>query len=134
MNSKQQGFKGNTLAGPRQSRKINSELCRRLWAGEKITTKIDYYDFADVELKPNAKKPIPIWYGGGTPASCRRAADYCDGWMPGRIPMATFIKMVGYLREQYKARDGPWAPSARFRSSASTRISTPLSAKSTRRA
>ena len=50
---------------------------------------------------------IPSWYGGGTPASCRRAADYCDGWMPGRIPTATFNKMVKYLEEQCKLAGRP---------------------------
>jgi alkanesulfonate monooxygenase SsuD/methylene tetrahydromethanopterin reductase-like flavin-dependent oxidoreductase (luciferase family) len=72
-----------------------------------VTYKDRFFDFSDVELKPTPKKPIPIWYGGGTPASARRAAEYCDGWMPGRIPMLTFIKMVGYLREQYKAQGRP---------------------------
>ena len=101
------GFKNNTLQDRVNLAKINSEICRRLWKGEKVTYKDQYYDFADVELKPQPKNMIPIWYGGGTPASCRRAAEYCDGWMPGRIPMSTFIKMVGYLRDQYKAQERP---------------------------
>jgi alkanesulfonate monooxygenase SsuD/methylene tetrahydromethanopterin reductase-like flavin-dependent oxidoreductase (luciferase family) len=101
------GFKDNTLQDRANLAKINSEICRRLWKGEKVTYQDRYYDFADVELKPQPKKMIPIWYGGGTPASCRRAAEYCDGWMPGRIPMLTFIKMVGYLRDQYKAQGRP---------------------------
>lgn len=101
------GFKNNTLQDRVNLAKINSEICRRLWKGEKVTYKDQYYDFADAELKPQPKNMIPIWYGGGTPASCRRAAEYCDGWMPGRIPMSTFIKMVGYLRDQYKAQERP---------------------------
>jgi len=55
--------------------------------------------FEDVELKPTPLAPIPIWYGGGTPASCRRAVDYSDGWMPGRIPLATFHKCIKYLHD-----------------------------------
>jgi alkanesulfonate monooxygenase SsuD/methylene tetrahydromethanopterin reductase-like flavin-dependent oxidoreductase (luciferase family) len=101
------GFKNNTLQDRANLAKINSEICRRLWKGEKVTYKDQYYDFADIELKPQPKNMIPIWYGGGTPASCRRAAEYCDGWMPGRVPMLTFIKMVGYLREQYEKAGRP---------------------------
>ncbi len=82
--------------------KVNSNILRRLWSGEKVDYEDQYFSFKDVELKPTPVEPIPIWYGGGTPASCRRAVDYCDGWMPGRIPLATFKKMVKYLGEQSK--------------------------------
>jgi alkanesulfonate monooxygenase SsuD/methylene tetrahydromethanopterin reductase-like flavin-dependent oxidoreductase (luciferase family) len=97
----------NTLQDRANLARINAELCRKLWKGETVTYKDQYFDFADVKLKPQPKNPIPIWYGGGTPASARRAAEYCDGWMPGRIPMLTFIKMVNYLRDQYKAQGRP---------------------------
>ena len=77
----------------------NVEICRRLWAGERVSFKNDYFDFNDVALKPAPVKPIPIWYGGGTPAACRRAVEYCDGWMPARISLATFAKLTAYIRE-----------------------------------
>lgn len=79
--------------------KVNAGIIRRLWTGEKVTYEDDYFSFKDVQLKPTPVKPIPIWYGGGTPASCRRAVDYCDGWMPGRIPLATFRKCIRYLHD-----------------------------------
>jgi probable F420-dependent oxidoreductase len=77
----------------------NVEICRALWAGETVAFKNDYFDFADVALKPTPVKPIPIWYGGGTPAACRRAVEYCDGWMPARTTLATFAKLKAYIRE-----------------------------------
>ena len=77
----------------------NVQICRRLWTGEKVSFQSDYFDFADVVLKPTPVKPIPIWYGGGTPAACRRAVEYCDGWMPARITLATFAKLMAYIRE-----------------------------------
>src|SRR5688572_1277564 len=102
------GHKKVTLQDRANIAKANALLCRRFWAGEKIAEyKDDYYEFKDVELRPTPSKNIPIWYGGGTPASCRRAADYCDGWMPGRIPTATFNKMVKYLEEQCKLAGRP---------------------------
>lgn len=77
----------------------NVEICRRLWAGERVSFKNRYFDFADVALKPCPGDRIPIWYGGGTPAACRRAVQYCDGWMPARTTLATFERLVDYIRE-----------------------------------
>ncbi|HEX7232935.1 MAG TPA: LLM class flavin-dependent oxidoreductase [Candidatus Binatia bacterium] len=79
--------------------RTNVEICRRLWDGERVKFKNDYFDFSDVALKPTPLKTIPIWCGGGTPAACRRAVEYCDGWMPARITLATFEKLVDYIRE-----------------------------------
>ena len=78
---------------------INAAICRRLWAGKKVSYTDDIFDFKDIELKPVPVRLIPIWVGGVTPAACRRAAEYGDGWMPARITLATFEKCVAYLRE-----------------------------------
>lgn len=79
--------------------RTNVDICRRLWSGERITFKNEYFNFTDVALKPAPVRPIPIWYGGGTPAACRRAVEYCGGWMPARTTLATFRKLKSYLRE-----------------------------------
>jgi alkanesulfonate monooxygenase SsuD/methylene tetrahydromethanopterin reductase-like flavin-dependent oxidoreductase (luciferase family) len=79
--------------------KTNAGLCRKLWAGEKISYQDAYYDFKDVELKPAPVNPIPIWTGGSTPAACRRATEFGEGWMPARITLATFSRRIQYLRE-----------------------------------
>ena len=44
-------------------------------------------------------RTIPFWYCGGTPASARRAVEYADGWMPGRITLATIDARVKYMTE-----------------------------------
>jgi len=89
----------STLADRAKLAKTNAAICRRLWAGEKVSHRDDAYDFKDVRLKPTPVRPIPIWCGGGTPASCRRAAEYGDGWMPARITLTSFKTCVTYLRE-----------------------------------
>jgi len=43
-------------------------------------------------------EPIPFLYGGGTRASVRRAVQYCDGWIAGRVPMATFDDRIALLK------------------------------------
>lgn len=90
----------------------NAELCRRLWAGEKVSYKDDNFAFEDVELSPTPLQPIPIWGGGGTPASCRRAAEYCEGWMPARITLETFKKRMEYLRTLTQEASKPMVTTA----------------------
>ena len=75
------------------------QVMRRLWSEGRVDHQGKYFTFENVELRPQPVEKIPIWYGGASPASCRRAVDYCDGWMPGRIPLATFKKLVGYLHD-----------------------------------
>ena len=79
--------------------KLNVEICRRLWSGEKLSHSGGGFCFQGVALKPRPAKPIPIWIGGGTAAACRRAVAYGDGWMPARVTLATFSERIGYLRE-----------------------------------
>lgn len=79
--------------------KINADLCRRFWAGEKVSYQDDYYDFQDVQLKPSPVRPIPIFCGGSTPAACRRVMEFGEGWLPARVTYATFNKRMAYLRE-----------------------------------
>jgi probable F420-dependent oxidoreductase len=64
------------------------EAMRRLWTGEAVTFDGEFYRFRDVTIKPvpGRRDAIPIWYGGNSKAAARRAAEYCDGWIPGRMP------------------------------------------------
>jgi alkanesulfonate monooxygenase SsuD/methylene tetrahydromethanopterin reductase-like flavin-dependent oxidoreductase (luciferase family) len=87
--------------------KINADLCRRLWAGERVSYQDAYYNFQNVALKPTPVSPIPIWCGGSTPAACRRVVAFGDGWLPARITLATFTKRMAYLREVSKQAGRP---------------------------
>jgi probable F420-dependent oxidoreductase len=87
------------LAERAELARINIEICRALWRGEKVSHRSAYFEFTDVELKPRPAQPIPIWIGGSTPAACRRAVALGDGWMPARINYPTFTKRREYLSE-----------------------------------
>lgn len=67
-----------------------------VWSGEEVSFQGKYYQFDDVDIHPSPSSPgsIPIWYCGNSPASVRRAVEYCRGWMPGRITLRTFVKRV----------------------------------------
>jgi probable F420-dependent oxidoreductase len=75
-------------------------IMRKLWSGDEVSYGGRYYSFHDVDIHPSPSVPgsIPIWYCGDSPASARRAVEYCDGWMPGRINMPTFRKRMSRLR------------------------------------
>ena len=77
-------------------------IMRRLWTGERVSYSGQFYSFEDVDIHPtpSAADAIPIWYCGNSPASVRRAVEYCQGWMPGRMPIRTYAKRIERLRQR----------------------------------
>lgn len=74
------------------------EICRKVWKENKVSYKGKIFSFEDATIEPKPVEPIPFFYGGSTRASIRRVAEYCDGWIPGRVPLATFDDRLKYLR------------------------------------
>ena len=76
-------------------------VMRALWTGDEVGYHGKFYNFEKVDIHPSPSAPgsIPIWYCGNSPASVRRAVEYCDGWMPGRITLPTFEKRVQRMRK-----------------------------------
>lgn len=77
------------------------DVMKRLWSGEEISYEGKFYKFENVDIHPSPSAPgsIPIWYCGNSPASARRAVEYCEGWMPGRITIKTFVKRMDRMRK-----------------------------------
>lgn len=71
-------------------------VMRAVWSGDEVSFQSKHYQFDKVDIHPIPSSPngIPIWYCGNSPASVRRAVEYCQGWMPGRITLQTFVKRV----------------------------------------
>jgi alkanesulfonate monooxygenase SsuD/methylene tetrahydromethanopterin reductase-like flavin-dependent oxidoreductase (luciferase family) len=74
-------------------------IAQRLWTGESVEWHSELYDFTDVDLKPQPLFPVPVWWGGATPASARLAVEFCDGWLPGRITFPTYAVRVAKINE-----------------------------------
>jgi alkanesulfonate monooxygenase SsuD/methylene tetrahydromethanopterin reductase-like flavin-dependent oxidoreductase (luciferase family) len=74
-------------------------IARDLWTGKSVEWNSDLYQFDDVDLAPQPLFPVPVWWGGATPASARLAVDFCDGWLPGRITFPTYEARVAKIRE-----------------------------------
>lgn len=82
-------------------------IARRLWAGESVEHHSALYDFTDVDLKPQPLHPVPVWWGGATPASTRLAVDFCDGWLPGRITFPTYALRAQQIRNMVAEQERP---------------------------
>jgi alkanesulfonate monooxygenase SsuD/methylene tetrahydromethanopterin reductase-like flavin-dependent oxidoreductase (luciferase family) len=82
----------------------NAEIFRRVFTENDVSYADDsfVFDAVTIEPKPTGGR-IPFWYCGATPRSARLAAEYCDGWMPGRIGMATLAKRIQTLRDLTQA-------------------------------
>ena len=83
------------------------QICRRMWSEDAVTWAGELFHFEDMTLEPKPSGPMPTWYGGSTRASCRRAAVYADGWLPGRLPMATLDNRLSLLDQLAMERGRP---------------------------
>lgn len=77
----------------------NARIFEKVFKEDNVSYHDDHYSFDDVSVYPKPTGDIPFWYGGATPASARRAAEYADGWMPGRITLKTIDKRVEKMKE-----------------------------------
>jgi probable F420-dependent oxidoreductase len=69
-----------------------------------------YYRFSDVVLDPPARQPsVPLWIGGRTARSLRRAVALGDGWVPFGIGSTDLTAMVASARATpaWEARQRP---------------------------
>ncbi|MFS3130729.1 LLM class F420-dependent oxidoreductase [Nocardioides sp. Bht2] len=54
-----------------------------------------FFDFTDLVVEPHAvQQRVPIWIGGHTPISLRRAVKYGDGWCPFGLPHDKLAEML----------------------------------------
>jgi alkanesulfonate monooxygenase SsuD/methylene tetrahydromethanopterin reductase-like flavin-dependent oxidoreductase (luciferase family) len=78
----------------------NAEILRRVFTENDVDYTDDNFTFEKITIEP---KPVggavPFWYCGATPRSARLAVEFCDGWMPGRISLATMAKRIDTMRE-----------------------------------
>jgi probable F420-dependent oxidoreductase len=91
------------LAGIKRGQLVREQvqIIRELWTGESVSHAGTHYRFADVDIHPVPAQvgDIPIWYCGESEAAVRRAVDFAEGWMPGRITIADFRNRVRLLRQ-----------------------------------
>ncbi|GGR19771.1 MULTISPECIES: LLM class flavin-dependent oxidoreductase [Agromyces] len=86
----------------------NAEILKRVFTENDVTYDDGIFSFENVTIEP---KPVggsvPFWYCGATPRSARLAAEYADGWMPGRISLASMAKRIEVMKEMTDASGRP---------------------------
>ena len=87
----------------------NAEILRRLLTEDGVTHDDGTYCFENISIEPKPGRPVPFWYCGATPRSARLAAEYADGWMPGRTTLLTIAERAATMRE-LTARNGRRMP------------------------
>lgn len=54
-----------------------------------------HFDFDDLVIEPHAvQSHLPLWIGGRTPRSLRRALTLADGWVPFGLPLDELTRML----------------------------------------
>jgi probable F420-dependent oxidoreductase len=94
------GFDGRGARGDDALRALRASFGRRLpeYHGE-------FYDYDDVLVDPcGVQQTIPLWIGGRTARSLRRAVELADGWAPFGLSTAEQAQML----ERARATDA-WA-------------------------
>jgi probable F420-dependent oxidoreductase len=67
-------------------------VMRKLWTGEEVNHRGDFFEFERAIMCPAPRRGIPVWSGGGSKPALRRAA-LNDGWLG--LPMTlTQLKPV----------------------------------------
>lgn len=87
--------------GARLSEQI--EVLRALWTGKEVDFSGEFHRIDRATLVPPPKRQIPIWMGGFSKASLRRAAKVGDGYIFARMqadPMKGYDFLKGFLEEE----------------------------------
>ncbi|QKG24265.1 LLM class flavin-dependent oxidoreductase [Actinomadura verrucosospora] len=86
----------------------NAHILRRLATENDVDYADENFSFENITVEPKPLGgPVPFWYCGATPRSARLAVEFADGWMPGRISLATMAKRVETMRELSAANGRP---------------------------
>ncbi len=64
-----------------------------------------HFSYEDLEIDPQPGARVPLYYGGVSRAAVRRAFQWADGWIAGRLPRDTFVSRME-LVVKYRADTG----------------------------
>ncbi|MGQ4808679.1 F420-dependent glucose-6-phosphate dehydrogenase [Candidatus Entotheonellaceae bacterium PAL068K] len=76
------------------------QLMRRLWSEDAVTHSGTFYASHEFTIQPKpVQQPIPVWFGGRSPAAYRRVARLGDGFLGAYQPPSEAAKAVGAIRQ-----------------------------------
>lgn len=82
------------------------EAMKRIWTSEIAEYHGEFVNFDAIRCPPRpAQKPHPpVLLGAMASRSLDRLVEYCDGWLPQRVPLEVFKAMLNDLRGRAEAR------------------------------
>jgi len=78
-------------------------LLRKLWTGEMVEHRGEFYACERLEMSPAPSEPIPLYFGGVSDAALRRAGRLGDGWISDIHSTAELAGFVARLRAEREA-------------------------------
>ncbi len=68
---------------------------RAAWGRERPSYSGAHFEFSDMVVDPHGvRTEVPVWVGGRTPRSLRRAVELGDGWVPFGLDLETLTAML----------------------------------------
>ncbi|SRR5579875_78639 len=82
------------------------EAMKRIWCNEVAEYHGEFVNFDPIRCPPRPlQKPHPpVLLGAMAPRSLDRVVEYCDGWLPQRVPIDVFKTILNDLRRRAEAR------------------------------
>ena len=72
--------------------------CGRRWPSNEPAYDGEFYSFGGLTVDPCALQPhMPIWIGGRTKRSLRRAVTLADGWCPFYVSIDTAARVAAIV-------------------------------------
>lgn len=81
------------------------EVMQGLWSGGMFEYHGQHFDFSPLQISPNSRYPVPLYFGGTADVALKRAARVGDGWIgagntPEEIP--ALVEKINKLRKEYQ--------------------------------
>lgn len=78
-------------------------LMRRLWREDAVTHRGRFYATHELSIQPKPRQqPMPVWFGGRSPAAYRRVARLGDGFLGANQPPADVARAISTIRQAAK--------------------------------
>lgn len=71
---------------------------RSAWGRERPSYSGAHFEFSDMVVDPHGvRTEVPVWVGGRTPRSLRRAVELGNGWVPFGLDLDTLTEMLSHV-------------------------------------
>jgi alkanesulfonate monooxygenase SsuD/methylene tetrahydromethanopterin reductase-like flavin-dependent oxidoreductase (luciferase family) len=81
-------------------------VCRRAWQEPEFSFEGEEFSIPWGSVNPRpVHGDVPVWYGGLAFKGVELAAEFCDGWLPSRMPFDRLVPRIERARELIASRE-----------------------------